>query len=151
MYNLVLISWHDFCYSISIGEIKRMIVDLLSLTKELPYFSDSFFEKLYNGLDETMGGIDKSLNKDETAYIYTLSLPGISKEDISIKVYEEKNYDLLTIKILKDSQYVYKKIFNVILPEDSDISNITSSLKNGILTIMVPRKEKEYKNIVINE
>jgi len=99
----------------------------------------------------------KFITKDKQ-YIVIMEVPGFDKNQIKIKVngnklfitgnIEEKNKD-------DESNNYINKNFNYVvsLYEDVDQKNISSNLKNGILTITLPRlkvKEEDAREIPIN-
>lgn len=99
----------------------------------------------------------KFITKDKQ-YVIIMEVPGFDKNQIKIKVngnklfikgiIEEKNKD-------DDSDNYMNKNFNYVISlyEDVDKKNISSNLKNGILTITLPRieiKEQDAKEIPIN-
>ena len=89
----------------------------------------------------------------------TVELPGMEKDDISIEVKD----NMLSIAgekkgetEVKDGDYYMQErsfgTFNrsLALPDNIEISKITSSLKNGVLTINIPKTEaKEVKTVKI--
>ncbi|APZ29843.1 Hsp20/alpha crystallin family protein [Rickettsia conorii] len=97
------------------------------------------------------------ITKDKQ-YILVLEVPGYDKSQIKVKVGSNKLF--VTGNIEKDNKSDasddYKnRNFNYVISlyEDIDQNNISSNLKNGILTITLPRmevKEKDAKEIVID-
>lgn len=85
--------------------------------------------------------------ENDKEYVVEMLLAGIPKENIIINV--EK--DVLTIKAerkeVKDIRYNRKETYfgkyerSFVLPDDVDIENITSSMSDGILTIIFPKLE----------
>lgn len=89
----------------------------------------------------------------------TVELPGMEKDDISIEVKD----NMLSIAgekkgetEVKDGDYYMQErsfgTFNrsLALPDNIEINKITSSLKNGVLTINIPKTEaKEVKTVKI--
>ena len=89
----------------------------------------------------------------------TVELPGMEKDDISIEVKD----NMLSIAgekkgetEVKDGNYYMQErsfgTFNrsLALPDNIEINKITSSLKNGVLTINIPKTEaKEVKTVKI--
>lgn len=90
-------------------------------------------------------------------YIITMEVPGYDKSQIKVKVNANKLYITCHTYNQKDASAVSssKKNFDytISLPDDVDQKTITSDLKNGILTITLPRievKEQNAKEIPIN-
>ncbi len=92
----------------------------------------------------------------------SVELPGMEKDDISIEV---KN-NVLTIagekkdekEVKKGDYYMQEHQFgtfnrSVALPENVDINKITSHLKNGVLTVVIPKtkaKAAEVRKITVD-
>lgn len=93
----------------------------------------------------------------EDKYIVELCLPGYKKKDVEIKIENNvlivsgkremdkyENSNVLKQKI-KDENF--KKMYE--LDENIDIDNIKAHFENGILKIILTKKEKEIKKIEI--
>jgi HSP20 family protein len=111
----------------------------------LDYFTHSYNKHL--DWEESINGNIKNSNKE---YIITKEIPGFHKEEVSLDVQDS----LLTIKGEKKDNLEYPisiKPFKAtyILNSDCDIENISAKLENGILTVTVPKKLKEYKKIEV--
>lgn len=99
----------------------------------------------------------KFITKD-TQYIIIMEVPGFDKNQIKIKVNGNKLFIKGDIKEKNkddDSNIYMNKNFNYVISlyEDVDQKNISSNLKNGILTITLPRtpiKEADAREIPIN-
>ncbi|MCZ6896607.1 Hsp20/alpha crystallin family protein [Rickettsia helvetica] len=91
-------------------------------------------------------------------YIIIMEVPGFDKSQIKVKVNGNKLFITGNIEEKNkgdDSDNYMNKNFNYVMSlyEDVDQANISSSLKNGILTIILPRieiKEQEAREIPIN-
>ena len=126
----------------------------------------SFFNDFDNFLNDFSSSLNYSsswepkfevLNTD-TMYCIRAEIPGMSKKDIDIEL--ENN----TLSISGDrkwndkdqnnySEFSYGKFYRSFnLPEDVKENNIKASMKDGILSVQVPRLEKvkpEVKKIAI--
>ena len=97
------------------------------------------------------------LTKDKQ-YIVVMEVPGFDKSQIKVKVSRNKLFITGNIEEKNKSDdldnYMNKNFNYVIsLYEDVDQTNISSNLKNGILTIILPRtevKEQDAREIPIN-
>ncbi|QOG12867.1 Hsp20/alpha crystallin family protein [Arcobacter sp. FWKO B] len=89
--------------------------------------------------------------EDETAYHIMIDLPGVKKDDINIDlneniltVYGSREYKQETKKEdyykLESSFGKFQRAFS--LPENIDSDNITASNDNGVLEIIVPKKQQ---------
>ena len=92
---------------------------------------------------------------DDKHYEITLDVPGLTKSDISIDV----NDDILTIYGKKEekSENKEKHFYRVersygsfqrtlSLPDDVNADDISANLKNGVLTLDIPRQPNETQN-----
>jgi len=95
---------------------------------------------------------DKKINvKDtETEKTIQILMPGIEKENILITV-EEKNLVVKLKNVVFEYPFVNPNIrYEFPIDDNFDIQNTKSSLKNGILTIAIPKKEKQKITINID-
>lgn len=86
----------------------------------------------------------------------TLEMPGMEKKDINIEL---KDYVLTISGEKKDAQEVKEGDYflqerqfgtfnrSVSLPENIDVNKISSQLKNGVLTIVVPKTEVKVQEV----
>tara|TARA_S200000501_G_scaffold194086_3_gene182897 strand:+ start:209 stop:631 length:423 start_codon:yes stop_codon:yes gene_type:complete len=125
---------------------------------------------IFNDFDNFLNDFSSSLNyssswepkfevlNTDTIYCIRAEIPGMSKKDIDIEL--ENN----TLSISGDrkwndkdqnnySEFSYGKFYRSFnLPEDVKENNIKASMKDGILSVQVPRLEKvkpEVKKIAI--
>jgi len=95
--------------------------------------------------------------ESDTAITLYIELPGVGKDDMNVSV--TKN--VLTIKgekkrgevgenvkfIVKGRRFgQFERSFDV--PESIDAANIVASFENGVLTLVLPKKEQEQPNTV---
>lgn len=80
--------------------------------------------------------------KDDSV-ILRYSVPGFGRKDIKVTV----NGDTLTVSGKSKSEFVGKSDFSYsyMLSDSHDADNVTSSLENGILSVVVPSKKVESK------
>ena len=121
-----------------------------------PYRTNLFLTNLFDDIFDGNPFGDTSIQcpihdviENDKEFIIEAMLAGIKKEDVSVKV----DKDVLTIKAIrqevKDLKYnrkesftgTYKRLFT--LPELADTENISASLEDGVLRIIVPKLEKE--------
>ena len=88
--------------------------------------------------------INQSSDKDSTSYVFRVT--GCGKEDVSV-TYCEDSYKL---SIRAKSQYTdYNRSF-LVCKESLDLLAVQCSVKNGVLTIKIPKKKKQEKKVDIN-
>ncbi|MDA3958731.1 Hsp20/alpha crystallin family protein [Oceanispirochaeta sp.] len=82
------------------------------------------------------------VENEESRVVLTAELPGFGSDDLDIQV----NENLLTIKALKKGDKKEEEIVvferSFVLPEDLKREDIQAEMKNGLLTLDLPRKEK---------
>ncbi|XVN41682.1 MAG: Hsp20/alpha crystallin family protein [Rickettsia endosymbiont of Argas persicus] len=114
---------------------------------------------LIDGLpfNESTGIKSRFITKD-TKYIIIMEVPGFDKNQIKVKVNGNKlfiNGNIENKNKEDDSNNYINKSFNYVISlyDDVDQKNISSNLKNGILTISIPRiklKEQDAREIKID-
>jgi HSP20 family protein len=83
------------------------------------------------------------VENEESRVVLTAELPGFASEDLDIQV----NENLLTIKAQQKGEKKKDEMITVfersfVLPEDLNRESIQAEMKNGLLTLVLPRKEK---------
>lgn len=111
-------------------------------------------------LDATEGQLSLDVYQTESDLVIKSTVAGISSGDIDITI----TNDMLTVKgarsrdeEVRPEDYYYQECYwgpfsrSVILPADVEADHIKATLKNGILTIRLPKSEKvKTKKISIN-
>ncbi|KAM7254224.1 hypothetical protein ACFE04_031906 [Oxalis oulophora] len=115
--------------------------------------------KLFESMNISPFQLSAQIKEQEDSYKLRYEMPGLSKEDVKITVDED---GVLTIvgeqkKEGGDSSsdddnshwsaYGYYNA-NIVLPEDAKVDEIKAELKDGLLTITLPRNEKKPKKDV---
>lgn len=113
-------------------------------------------------LQEKLGGEKGELAVDvyqtDKNIVIESAIAGIKPEDLDISIED----DVLVIKGKRearyeeqDKDYYYQECYwgeflrRIILPEEVDSSSIEAELKQGILTIKIPKIEKKRKKILV--
>lgn len=109
-------------------------------------FKDPFFNTFDKVFDEAYLRANNKLNSNitttEDGYRVQLSVPGLSKDDVKISLKESK----LTISYEKvGDEFTFIDSFkkSYIVPEDVDEKNITGSVENGVIEIVLPKSRKK--------
>ena len=121
--------------------------------KELRSLEERMNEAFSSGLSkDVLSNFSPSVNtrNGEFAYHIDVDLPGVKKEDISVKV--ENN--ILTIKgerktkkeVKKEDYYKMESSFgsftrSFTLPQSVDAENIHAESKDGVLEVVLPKKD----------
>jgi len=107
---------------------------------------------LENISDESEGQLTVDVYETPNEIVVESTIAGVNSEDLDIDVSNES----VTIKgerrrteEVKEENYFYQECFwgkfsrSIILPQEVDPDNAQSSLKNGILTIKMPKLSRE--------
>lgn len=117
------------------------------------FFNDDFFRSFFNGFGSSQMNID--VKDVDNKYVIEAELPGVKKEDINIDI----DNGVLTLSAEtgserneKNDNYVYRErrygtVSRSFSLDNIDDENIKAQYKDGILTIDLPKKEKERKQI----
>ncbi len=108
-------------------------------------------EDWLEGEDEYEGQLTLDVYQDEDNIVIKSTIAGVSPEDLDISI----NNDMLTIKgkrqkqtEVKEDDYFYQECYwgsfsrSVILPMEVETDQIDAMLKDGILTIKLPKSRK---------
>ena len=113
-------------------------------------FKDPFFHGFDNVFDsKLLKTPETKVVKDLTGYVISISVPGLTKEDLKILTKE----GILKISFEKaedDSRYFvssFTKSYNI--PDDVQEKNIEGKVENGVLTISLPiDKRKSIERLI---
>ncbi len=133
-------------------------MSLVRFSNQLPTLFDRFFEndlfdwsnRNYSSTDTTLPSVNIKESTDE--FEVELAAPGFVKGDFNI----ELNHDLLTISSekkveneTKEGQQFARREFSYqsfnrsfTLPNSADIEKIKAKYENGILRVIIPKKEE---------
>ena len=135
-------------------EIDRLFDDAF---RGFPSISHSpFWGNMVN--DELMSSFRASVNisSDDKQYTITLEAPGMEQKDLSIELkdhalfikgekqqeQEEKDQHFYRIERLYGA---FERVLAI--PEDGGADDISASMKNGVLTVTIPRREPPKSNV----
>jgi len=113
------------------------------------FFNDSVFPAFYNSRHMKV-----DIKENENEYVVEAELPGVKKEEISIDLHDDR----LTIAVKRDEQvneeqenYIRKErrscsMCRSFYVENVKNENVSAKLENGLLTIVLPKKEPGKPN-----
>lgn len=102
------------------------------------------------------------VKEEEDCYKMRFNVPGLGKEDVKVTIEED---GFLTIKgehkekeeewddddewcDSRKSYYGYYKYnTSILLPDDAKVDDIKAEMKNGVLTVVIPRTDKPKKDV----
>ncbi len=90
------------------------------------------------------------VRETDNAYVFKADLPGVKQDDVDIQLVEnrllitgkrdqEKEQDEGTLHTYERSYGSFQRAFT--LPDSADLDKISTDLKDGVLTLVVPKKE----------
>lgn len=134
----------------------------IQMQKEAPKIADLELKtKKKEFLSEAEGQLVLDVYQDDGNIIVKSTLAGVKPEDIDITI----TNDMLSIKGAREKEehiesddYYYQECYwgafsrSVILPTEVEADRIQASIKNGVLTIVLPKAEKvKTKKISVME
>lgn len=159
-------SYKKFAIStLTIGSILITCQAYASSNDKLNEFFNSFdqlTQDVDKFLDKTIGNNNSHLDANDKEYTINLEIPGFDKEQITIEmqgdylvVKGEKSKDNTDKNANPSSNQQSRNSFyqKLSLPKDINKDSISANLKNGVLTITLPKapiKAEEMKTITIN-
>jgi len=118
------------------------------------FFSDPYFSDVLDILHDTPSFIGRTMKRtnvveNDDDYQIEIAIPGLSKEDIDIKVKDS----ILTISHEKedDESFFFTNSFGkeYTLPDDVSVKGITAKVENGVLLVTIPKDKKKTTERVI--
>ena len=116
-------------------------------------------EELEEGLEEE-GQLSVDVYQDKNNIIVKSTIAGVEPEDVDVSF----DNDMLTIRgqrkkdlTVDEENYFYQECYwgnfsrSIILPVDVKTDKINANIKNGILTITLPKTKKKDINIKIRD
>lgn len=83
---------------------------------------------------------------NENGYFLSFDVPGVPKEDVHLeiqdgvlKVWGERKREIEDGKYSEKSYGRFERSFS--LPDTSDAENVEANFENGVLTVMIPKKQ----------
>jgi len=113
-------------------------------TKSTSLFNSIFNDDLWKDL-ETSTSLFAGYHSEKTddGYVLELAVPGLTKEDLSIKIV--KGY----LKIENKTKNIWNNEFSksFIMPNDVNEKNVKATVENGVLKVTMSVK-KESENVI---
>ena len=126
-------------------------------------------ERLRRMLDQTFGSFGLSslvtesvgwsppvdIEEQDNAYVIEAELPGVQKDDVNIELVSNELMITGEIKereregiLRKRTRRIGRFEYRVRLPEQVDGDNIEASLKDGVLSVRVPKREQAERRTI---
>lgn len=121
------------------------------------YFNGNLFDGLFeDGLRAIQGQMKSDILESKGAYLLSVDIPGAKKEDVSLNYSE----GILTISVkkleddIKDGEYVSMERAHSACQRsyefaDIDEENIKAKFKDGVLEVVMPKKETKINKKTI--
>jgi len=120
------------------------------------FIFNDFFDNDWSGTTRTNFSTPAvNVREDEKQYDVEMIAPGMTKNDFNIKIDENDTLSVVMEKKTENKdednkgrylrhEFSYTQFSkNLILPDDADKAAISARIENGILTICIPKKEKQ--------
>ncbi len=134
-----------------------MLLKTLDPFKELRELEQRFQRMSPTALDFNENAFTPSVNTREGDYAYHIEvdLPGVKKKDIHVEVQDNRlviSGERKTKKETKEDDYQclessygkFERSFS--LPDNVDAENVDASSKDGVLEVVLPKKERSKTN-----
>ena len=126
--------------------------DLFDLQKEINRLFETSFSRLpQRFISEESFAPAIDLYEDENEYVVEAELPGLKQDEIKVSVED----DILTIsgekkrekEVKEENLYRSERFYGkferqIVLPQNAEKDNIKASYKNGVLKVVIPKKEE---------
>ena len=125
-------------------------IDKPSVENEIDYFFNNIKSNFFNPIQTHQWAPNFEVLNTNESYIVRADLPGLMKKDVNIKISD----NIVTISGERkndynedDSKYRYSDLSygtfskNFTLPEDAIEDKIIAKMKDGVMTLEVPRME----------
>jgi HSP20 family molecular chaperone IbpA len=131
----------DICFSVPVYVNSLMRQQEAQLSRRSPSYSHSMTPSYAVSEDPETGMIE-----------LTMEIPGVSANDISVELEDNKLVRVKSSRTLKQhgslAEYAFDQVFQ--LDEDVDPERLKVSLSSGILRITAPKKEKIVKRLAVH-
>ena len=110
-------------------------------------FKDPFFntlDRVFNESYERVSTHNKSnIIRNEDEYRLQISVPGLTKKDIKLSIKEGTLF--ISYEKPDENAPIFTGSFNKTysLPDDVDEKNITGTVENGVLEVVLPKSRKK--------
>jgi HSP20 family molecular chaperone IbpA len=121
--------------SIPIETILGRLIDRVST--DIPLFNN-YVPQLNNYMTKTNDG-----------YLFEYPVPGLSKDEVNVKV---KGHNMYITGTRSNNKSILTKVYKYecILPEDAELSSLSAKVMNGVLYITLSKKRSEDSESTIN-
>ncbi|MBN1522804.1 MAG: Hsp20/alpha crystallin family protein, partial [Candidatus Aureabacteria bacterium] len=130
-----------------------IIGTLQDFREQMDWLFENYFRKSLNpGVEKSCFPCLTEMKEEEGTYFITAHLPGASKDDISINL--RNNLLTIEIKMNKEDSISSGDIEcpafsrQYVLSDEIDEEKIQAALKDGVLTLMIPKKKGSETKVI---
>ncbi len=98
-----------------------------------PGVLDFGLERLLNDTYRNLGGVGYELQEDDKAWMLSIDVPGVTKEELAIHVEGNK----VKIETSREARRQFKASYE--LPQDIDVEACAAKLENGVLMLRLAK------------
>ncbi|XP_028779181.1 26.5 kDa heat shock protein, mitochondrial-like [Neltuma alba] len=112
--------------------------------------------RLFDNMNITPWSVSGRVREKDDHYKLRYEMPGIPKEDVKITIddgvltirgeHREQNQEEEDDEYWSSSSYGYYNT-SLVLPDDAKADEVKAELKDGVLTVTIPRTEKTSKDV----
>lgn len=112
--------------------------------------------RLFENLNVSPSQLMGRYKKDDKSYKIKYDVPGLGKEDVKITVedgilrikgeHKEEQEEGSDDEFWSSTSYGYYDN-SIVLPEDAKVDEIKAEMKDGVLTLTIPRTERPNKDV----
>jgi HSP20 family protein len=128
-----------------------------TLFPEMPSIFDDFLNMRLFGRDFAAHMPAVNISEEEKQFVIEMSAPGFNKEDIKLEIEDflltvkgeqkvENNIDEKNYSRKEFSYGSFSRSFT--LPENANAEKIEAKYENGIMKLLIPKKEEEQKKTI---
>lgn len=130
-----------------------------NMQREMDRFFSPFMGRMYSGLGEAENFMRKfvpsvDISENDEQITVKAELPGLEANDVEVSVADdrltiegekkfEKKSEKEDVHLMESAYGTFKRV--IALPESVDFAKVEATFKNGVLTVVLPKKQDAGK------